>query len=363
MNLGLVVIIVMQPSLVQKGEQRIQDWLATHLPDFFANDAQLAAQTKVILSDVVKPWKPYPSRSRAPTGKAKTYNQTFDSLKKASESLNDGDTLYIGPGTYKEAMTVTANYVKIIGDGHVHFQEAQTKGKATFVIRGNGVDISNIECSGVEVSDGNGACVRLKGKNLRLDNVYFHDSQQGLLTGDNPGTVLIKNSWFERLGHAGTAHGVYVGGGALKIYRSIFLASRDQGHEIKSRALSTIIDYSIIASLDGVDSRLIDISVGGKLSIENSILEQGPVSSNSDVIGYALEKKPKHKVNTISLINNTIIMERLGGSRLLNLGIEPSSLEMFGNVIVSPNLPESFGENDYYRSRKEANLLPYPHLN
>ena len=86
-----------------------------------------------------------------------------------------------------------------------------------------------------------------------------------MLTGPNPGRILIRNSRFERLGLNGTAHGIYVGGGELYVYQSEFLRSKSQGMEIKSRARKTVIERSVIASLDGVDSRLLDIPNGGEL--------------------------------------------------------------------------------------------------
>lgn len=357
-----LAVIVLRPDLFWRAELSVENWLARRWPEVFANDAQRAAQTRVVLSDVVIPWRPAAAGSPTPPGKARIASQVFDSLREAAKALRDGDTLYIGAGSYTEPMILTASRVRIVGEGEVRIRDTQAEGKAAILIRGHDVAIANIECSGIQVSDGNGACIRLEGRNLELDHVYFHDAQQGLMTGPEPGDVLIRNSRFVRLGHEGSAHGIYIGGGNLEIFKSLFLASKDEGHEIKTRARSTRIVSSVIASLNGQDSRLIDASNGGRLTLENSVLEEGPFSSNSDVIGYGLEKGQLHRENTITMIGNTLILERLEGSRLLHLGIQPASLLISGNLIVGPDWPERPEDNEYYSSRKEAGLRPYPYL-
>ena len=358
----LVVMVALRPDVTNRAEISIENWLGLHWPDVFANDAQRAAKTPVVLSEVVVPWRADPSRFQTPPGKARISGRIFDSLLTAAKALTDGETLYIGAGTYTQPMILTANRIKIIGDGHVHIQNTEAQGKAAMVVRGHEVEINNIECSHVEVSDGNGACVRFEGQDLNLDHVYFHDAQQGLLTGPNPAEVKIQNSWFVRLGHGGQAHGIYVGGGNLEIFRSIFLASRDQGHEIKSRARSTQINTCVIASLDGEDSRLIDVSNGGRLNIENSVLEQGPFSSNHDLIGYGLESGKEHDINSVVITGNTIIMERLNTNQLLHLGIVPDSLTVSNNEVINADRTDQYNNNQYFTDRKDAGLQAYPLL-
>ena len=75
----------------------------------------------------------------------------------------------------------------------------------------------------------------------------------------------------------------------MVIRRSEILSSKGQGHEVKSGGYVTLIEDSVIASMDGVDSRLIDVTQGGRLTIRRSVLEEGRASANSDMIGYALE--------------------------------------------------------------------------
>src|SRR5690606_29444700 len=151
--------------------------------------------------------------------------------------------------------------------------------------------IEGLECSGISVRDRNGACVRLEGRDLTLRGVNFHDSEQGVLSGGNNGLVEIEDSMFNRLGEGGQAHGIYIGGGdtALSVRHSHFLDTRNEGHAIKSRAPVNTIRDTVIASLDQVDSRAIDLPEGGRTIISGNVIEEGPNSSNWDSIGVGLE--------------------------------------------------------------------------
>jgi hypothetical protein len=234
------------------------------------------------------------------------------------------------------------------------------EGKAAIVVKANGVTIAGLECADIEVPDRNGACVRLEGRDLLLSDVYFHDSEQGVLTGGSPGTVVIEDSTFARLGAGGQAHGIYIGGGRLEIRRSRFLESRDEGHEIKSRALETRITDSIIASLGGASSRAIDLPNGGLVVIEGNLIAHGPRAMNRDLVSFGVEGNP-HPRSMLSMRRNLVLLERPGPNVLVNAasGVPPPRVE--GNVIVGRDQRTIHGRcNRVYGSRAEAGLPPAP---
>lgn len=303
-------------------------------------------------------WVPRSENPLTP-GQIRVDGREMLSLKDAAGQLRDGSLLEIGPGRYETGLVLRANGLRIVGRGHTVFDGAAAGGKATFVVKGNDTTIENIECRNVGVRDGNGACVRLEGSNLTLDHVYFHSSQQGLLTGRRPGDVVIRHSFLERLGNRGQAHGIYQSGGTLTIDRSYILGSKSEGHEVKSRALRTTITRSVIASLNSRDSRLIDISNGGVVSITDSTLHQGPASANLDVIGFALEKG-QHKEHALTVQRCMIIMERRGSNQLLRSRAKGMVPDISDNVIVSPTPTDFASSNLEFRSREEARLPPYP---
>jgi hypothetical protein len=190
------------------------------------------------------------------------------------------------------------------------------------------------------------------------------------LLGGN-GLLVIEDSLFQRLGgdretKIGQAHGIYASQRVtrLELRRNRFLASKEEGHEIKSRARSTLIEDNVIASLDGVDSRLIDIPNGGEVVIRGNVLEIGPNSSNPDLIGLGLERgrhpKLDHQVNNALIENNTIIIDYGGPTRIINVRDFPEPL-VRNNVVIGGS-PQPDGGNRWFIDRRAAGLGPYPAL-
>jgi hypothetical protein len=221
--------------------------------------------------------------------------------------------LVLAPATYREAGIIRANKVTIKAEPGAKLEGVAADNKAALVIKGDDTVIIGLECLGIEVGDMNGACVRLEGRNLTLRKVYFHDSQEGLLSNDDTGDVLIEDSRFETLGANGRAHGIYVGkSSSLTIRRSSVLGTKGKGHGVKSRAAHTIIENTTIATQNGDDSRLIDIANGGEFVLRNSILQKGPKSDNPEAIGFGLEGMP-YPVNSVLIENTRVVIDQPGG--------------------------------------------------
>ncbi|MFC1684962.1 hypothetical protein ACFL0R_05795 [Pseudomonadota bacterium] len=356
-----LVLVVAVPDLVHKAYAKGMQWATAH----GYNIAQLDRRTLPVdlaleIKQVFGSWEPI---AAAENGREGIWigDTHFSSLKNAAQSLKAGQTLEIGEGVYHEPLVLEENDVVVRGLGHVVLEGAVAQGKAAIITKGNNIHIENIECRGIKVKDKNGACVRHEGRNLKLVHVYFHSSEAGLLSGAKGGRIEILDSRFERLGRQGQAHGVYIGGGELIIRDSRFIASVDEGHEIKSRAELTFIDKSVIASLSSEDSRLLDIPNGGRLIVTNSILQQGLGSSNQDAIGYGLENA-SYTDNTILLKNNIIILERHGRSQLIHAASDLVRTEAINNIVVSSDPVELPGFNLIFESRQEAGLPDYPAL-
>ena len=287
--------------------------------------------------------------------------RTFTSLKEALANARDYDDVLIGPGSYQEAGIVKANWVRIIGAPGVKVHGKAARGKGAFVVQGDHTTIENIECFDVMVSDNNGVCVRLEGRNLTLRNVYFHHSQGGLLTGRDAGTVTIENSRFEHMGRGAFFHGVYVGGGKLLISKSSFLATRNQGHEITSRAETTIIEDCVIASMDAEDSRLIDLPNGGVAVIRRSVLLEGPNSVNYDLLSFGVEGISYDR-NSLELDGNIIVVDLPRRANLVTIADGLPDPVLHNNVVIGDIAFDWPGLNLFLKSREEAGLAPYPAL-
>lgn len=288
----------------------------------------------------------------------------YTSLAAAAEAAQDGDTITLGPGVYEQAAVLRASNLTLRAAAGAHIRGAVVERKAALVIKGNDVTIDGLECSDIAVTNGNGACIRMEGRNLTLRNVYFHDAQQGILAGKagapEKGTLLIEKSRFERLGFGARAHGIYVGEGdiTLHIRDSRIVASTGKGHEVKSRAQSTLIENSVIASLDSVDGRLIDIPNGGELIVRDSILQKGPNSGSRDLIGVGLErgkgKSKDHLINSIIVENNTILLERGQRTELVHVRDVPEAI--FRRNTIIGGTPYNANDNKWYIDLAAAHI-------
>lgn len=314
-------------------------------------------------------WKIKPSRIKinAPSRPKKQFNNrthvvckddswnakcNFNRIADAVNAAHSGDTVLIHPGIYSEAAVITVDHLKVKGVPGAEMRGVVAEGKAALVIKGDSVLIEGLECSGISLSSGNGACLRLEGKDTTINKVYFHDSDEGILGGH--GSVVIKNSRFERLGARGQAHGVYVTGDELSIRCSKFLSSKGQGHEIKTRTAKTVIEDNTIASLNGHDSRLIDIANGGEVVIRRNLLEMGPNSVNSEIVGIGYEGTGFPK-NSVLIEHNLVIIDRKSNQ----LFGGPVDMAIRDNTIVGGHTIEG---NQWYPSRSAAKIAPYPAL-
>jgi hypothetical protein len=215
------------------------------------------------------------------------------------------------------------------------------------------------------VGDRNGAGIRHEGERLVVRDVYMHDGEQGVLAGDGDAvTVLIEDSTFERLGQDGRAHGIYINHIAeLVVRRSRFLRSQNEGHELKSRALRTVIECSVLASLDGTDSRTIDLPNGGDVLIDRSVIQQGAASPNRNVLAYGLEGA-SNPVQRLVITGSVLINDQDRGSFLQleggpELSVRDNTFVGPGEVLVGGEPPPG---NAYHPDRASAGLPAAPAL-
>jgi hypothetical protein len=283
----------------------------------------------------------------------------YSSISDAATQLKDSSYLRLGSGIYNTALNIKNHNVTVEGHGHVIFERAVSDGKGAIVARGDNLKVKNIECRFIAVNSRNGACVRLEGSGLTLEHVYFHSSQTGLLeTAKKHGRIIITDSRFENLAKDARAHSIYLNTASLLLTSSVILANRNQ-HSLKSRGPLTVIDKSIIASLSGASSRLIDISNGGELHISNSLLQHGPGAVNNQAIGFGLEGV-KHETNNVRISNSLFLLERANSNFVLHSGKNQPEVSISGNLIIGAD--DEFAGNPVFADRKSAGLPIYPHL-
>ena len=204
----------------------------------------------------------------------------------AAAAARDGDTVRIYPGEYFDCATWEASKLVVEGVGDadkIVITDKSCGGKALFITTGADVTIRNLTLTRARVPDANGAGIRGEGEKLLVEGVRFINNQNGILTGYENSTVIVRNSVFERNGTCEKAcsHGIYVGNSRLLHVEGSQFSDTKQGHHIKSRAQRTeIVGNTIKDGPNGTASYLIDIPNGGTAIITGNTMEKGPRAEN-----------------------------------------------------------------------------------
>ncbi len=204
----------------------------------------------------------------------------------AAAAARDGDVVKIFPGEYFDCAVWQADKLVVEGVGDadkVVITDKTCNGKALFITTGADVTIRNLTLTRARVPDANGAGIRGEGEKLLVEGVRFINDQNGILTGVEGSTVIVRDSVFERNGTCEKAcsHGIYVGNSKLLLVERSHFSDTRQGHHIKSRAERTeIIGNTISDGAEGTASYLIDIPNGGSVVIRGNTMEKGPMAEN-----------------------------------------------------------------------------------
>ncbi|GGL07992.1 hypothetical protein [Deinococcus radiotolerans] len=260
----------------------------------------------------------------APTGRVLTVGtgRTYATVRAAVAASRDGDVIRVDPGTYTNDFAEVNTRITIestSGLARLVATVPPPNGKA-IITTNTDVTLRGLELTGAKVADRNGAGVRYQGGNLVMEDCYLHDNENGLLAASAPlGSVRITRTEFAHngLGDPGQTHNLYVNEvGQLTFDRS-YSHSAVAGHELKSRARTTVITNSRLFDLDSTASYSIDVPNGGNLTVTGSVIEQGADSQNSAVIAYG-EEGLLREGRTVNISGNTVINRRSTVLGLLN---------------------------------------------
>ena len=232
----------------------------------------------------------------------------------AIEAARTGDTVAIQPGEYFDCATLRANKLVVEGVGDadkVVITDKTCGGKGLFIVTGDDVTVRNLTLTRARVPDGNGAGIRNEAPNLTVDTVRFVNNQNGILsTPAEPGTILVRNSLFDRNGAcpngSNCAHGIYSNAShLLRVENTVFTGTKS-GHHLKSRGERTeVIGCTITDGPEGTASYLIDIPNGGNLVVRASKMEKGPASENHSSAIVIGEEGVTHATREILLENSS----------------------------------------------------------
>ena len=241
-------------------------------------------------------------------------NQGFGSLADAVAAIGAGrGTVMIAPGTYHQCAVQQAGDVtfRAATPGTVILDGAICEEKAALVLRGAASHIDGIVFQNMRVPDGNGAGIRLEHGDLTIVNSLFRNSEQGLLTADDPAaSVTIDRSTFQHLGRCdrdlACAHSIYIGAyAALRVTNSRFELG-DGGHYVKSRTPSVDISNNSFDDSGGtLTNYMIDLPYGATGRIAGNTMVQGKDKDNwSAFIAVAAESRDNPS-DGLSISGNT----------------------------------------------------------
>ncbi len=236
----------------------------------------------------------------------------------------DGDTVLIDSGMYTGDVGVWNNNNLVIRcpNGMARFNAngniAQQKG--IWVLAGNNSYVEGFEFYGAAISEANGdngAGIRVGGNGLTCRRCYFHDNQEGILTGND---TTNNNIWIEACefdhngvetgGAAGFEHNIYVGHSTSCTIKFCYFHASIVGHEIKTRANVNYILYNkIVDGPTGDGSYSIDMPNGGLSFVIGNAIEKGPMTANSTVISYG-EEGIINPDSEFYFVNNTVVTDR-----------------------------------------------------
>jgi hypothetical protein len=265
--------------------------------------------------------------------------EDFAVPSQAAAAAQDGDEVQIDAGLYSGDVAIwRANNLTISGVGGLAHLEAAgryVEGKGIWVIKGNNTTIQNIEFSGAVVPDHNGAGIRQEGAGLTLRNSYFHDNEEGILTGANLASdIVIANSEFARNGYGdGYSHNMYIG--TVRSFTLIASYTHDAvvGHNIKSRAQTNYILYNRIHdSNTSTASYDIDLPNGGVSYIIGNVIRKGLRAQNSTLVTSG-EEGAINPSQEFYFINNTAVNDSRPGTFVRVSGTVPV-LRLVNNIFA-----------------------------
>lgn len=215
--------------------------------------------------------------------------QSYPNLQAAIKAVgNSRATIRIAPGVYPECAVQEAGVITYLSEqpGAAIFERRSCEGKASLVLRGTGAEVRGLKFRNIAVRDGNGAGIRLEKGSLNVANTWFLDSQQGILSANDPNSrIYIVRSTFSGLGtcehSAGCAHSLYIGNyGSLTVKESRF--ERGQGgHYLKARAANVTIENNSFDDANGNKTNyMIDLPAGSRGTISGNMFVQGRSKEN-----------------------------------------------------------------------------------
>ena len=272
-------------------------------------------------------------------GKDKEYKTIADAAKAAKDSvLIEIDAgLYLGDVTFWSQKEV---YIRAVG-GEV-ILDANGKnygGKGIWEIDRGRIKVEGLTFQNAKAADQNGAGIKLTRGDLIVDNCKFLHNEMGILTGNDGGSLIVKNSEFGYGGYGdGYSHNIYVGCIDRFVVTGSYFHHALNGHLLKSRAKLSIVQYCRLTDENDDRSQAsyeMDFPSGGINIVVGNIIQQSVNSPNSCIIDFAGEVNNYWSDNVLYLAHNTIVNNKVTNNAQL---VAPSSQIPSSSIVMVNNL-------------------------
>ena len=266
-------------------------------------------------------------------------NQAFSKPSLAASAAQDGDTVLFDAAVFAgDAATWSADRLTLRAASryaHMRADGAQAGGKGTWVITGDDCRVENIEFSGAKVPDGNGAGIRQEGLNPFITHCYFHDNENGILTGAAKSEIVIEYSVFTANGAGdGYTHNMYIGDVSSFTLRYCHTQKAKVGHNIKSRAAVNFISYNLSDNGgDGASSYELDMPNGGSAYVIGNVFQQSAATENPTLLAYG-EEGLTHPGKELYVVNNTFVNDRASGGTFISIAAGTTAAKVQNNLFV-----------------------------
>jgi len=301
--------------------------------------------------------------------------QTYPTVASAVAAANDGDTILVQAGTYTNDFAEIAHKITLQSVGGMAILRAtqDIPNEKAILITDTDTVINGFVFTGAHVTDdqgANGAGIRYQGGNLTIRNCWFHNNQEGLLGDGVPGTILIETSEFGHNGNAtgpgsGYTHNIYAGNNTLLDIESSFIHDAIVGHEIKSRAETTIVNNSLV--MDGHASTAsygIDLPNAGAGTITNTIIDKAATSENPVLISYAEEGN--WNPSLVLTLQNVLLVNHQSQHGPVGVAVYAPALVTMTDTSVygltQSELTDSEGDNGTFEITGTTWLHARPHI-
>jgi len=269
---------------------------------------------KGVLLIVVACASPLAAQGQMPPFQIAATGQSFWRLDDAVKAVGDRDaTILLASGTFHDCASQHAGRItfKAMEPGRAILDGATCDGKAALVLHGRGARVEGIVFQNMRVADGNGAGIRLEQGNLDVVNSLFRNSEEGILTGDDPAAAItVDHSTFSGLGRCdrglSCAHGIYVGNyGSVTVTHSRFERGTG-GHYLKSRAVRAVVtDNSFDDSSGHATNYMVDLCAGSVGSVTGNVFVQGKDKENHSALITVAAEERLHPSAGLVISNNS----------------------------------------------------------